>query len=76
MHGALLAKGAEVAAMLKAVHAQEDRQAALQKARLVIEKITTMHFQAAARTVEKHRRDSCLPGFTSSALAQDPNQQP
>jgi putative transposase len=47
------AKGAEVAAMLKAIHAQEDREAALQKARLVIEKMTAMKLKAAARTVEE-----------------------
>jgi putative transposase len=47
------AKGAEVAAMLKAIHAEEDREAALQKARLVIEKMTAMKLKAAARTVEE-----------------------
>jgi putative transposase len=46
-------KGAEVAAMLKAIHAQEDREASLQKARLVIEKLTAMKLKAAARTVEE-----------------------
>ena len=46
-------KGAEVAAMLKAIHAQEDREASLQKARLVIEKLSSMKLKAAARTVEE-----------------------
>jgi transposase-like protein len=47
------AKVEEVAAMLKAIHAQEDRQAALQKARFVIEKMTAMKLTAAVRTVEE-----------------------
>ncbi len=47
------AKGAVVAAMLKAIHAQEDREASLQKARLVVQKLTAMKLKAAARTVEQ-----------------------
>jgi putative transposase len=47
------AKGEEVAAMLKAIHAQEDREASLQKARLVIDKLNAMKLKAAARTVEE-----------------------
>lgn len=47
------AKVEEVAAMLKAIHAQEDRQAALQKARFVIEKMAAMKLKTAARTVEE-----------------------
>jgi putative transposase len=47
------AKAAEVAAMLKAIHAQEDREASLQKTRLVIEKLTAMKLKSAARTVEE-----------------------
>ncbi len=46
-------KGAEVAAMLKAIHAQEDREASLQKARLVVQKLTAMKLKTAARTVEE-----------------------
>lgn len=46
------AKGAEVAAMLKAIHAQEDREASLQKAALVVEKLKAMKLSAAAKTVE------------------------
>jgi putative transposase len=46
-------KVADVAAMLKAIHAQEDRQAALQKAALVVEKMKVMKLPAAARTVEE-----------------------
>jgi transposase-like protein len=47
------AKGEEVAAMLKAIHAQEDREASLQKARLVIDKLNVMKLKAAARTLEE-----------------------
>ena len=46
-------KGAEVAAMLKAIHAQEDRPASLQKAELVVEKLKTMKLTAAAKTVQE-----------------------
>lgn len=47
------AKVEEVAAMLKAIHAQEDREASLQKARFVIEKMKATKLTAAARTVEE-----------------------
>jgi transposase-like protein len=47
------AKGAEVAAMLKAIHAQEDRQASLEKAALVAKKLKAMKLSAAAKTVEE-----------------------
>ncbi len=43
----------DVAAMLKAIHAQEDREAALEKSRLVIEKLKTMKLSIAAKTVEE-----------------------
>jgi putative transposase len=42
----------DVAAMLKAIHAQEDREAALEKSRLVIEKLKAMKLSIAAKTVE------------------------
>jgi putative transposase len=41
----------EVMAMLKAIHAQEDRQAARDKAQLVTEKLTTMRLGEAATIV-------------------------
>ncbi len=41
----------EVMAMLKAIHAQEDRQAARDKASLVAEKLDTMRFSQAATIV-------------------------
>jgi transposase-like protein len=41
----------EVAAMLKAIHAQEDRPAAEQKARLVVEKLRSMKLRKAAEMV-------------------------
>jgi len=43
----------DVAAMLKAIHAQEDRDAALEKSRLVIEKLKSMKLHAAAKTVDE-----------------------
>ncbi len=42
----------DVAAMLKAIHAQEDREAALEKSRLVIDKLKAMKLSTAAKTVE------------------------
>lgn len=45
-------KSREVAAMLKAVHAQEDRQAARQKAKLVVEKLRSLRLEAAAKCFE------------------------
>jgi putative transposase len=41
----------EVAAMLKAIHAQEDRQAAVEKARQVVEKLEGMKLSKAASIV-------------------------
>jgi putative transposase len=43
----------EVAAMLKAIHAQEDRQAARDKATLVVEKLITMKLAQAASIVRE-----------------------
>lgn len=43
----------EVAAMLKAIHAQESREAAENKAKDVVEKLKDMKLQAAAELVEK-----------------------
>ncbi len=43
----------EVAAMLKAIHAQESREAAEGKARDVVEKLKAMKLRAAAELVEK-----------------------
>jgi transposase-like protein len=48
----------EVAAMLKAIHAQEDRQAAIEKAELVIEKLKFMKLPTAAKTVEEGIRET------------------
>jgi transposase-like protein len=43
----------EVAAMLKAIHAQEDREAALDKAATVVEKLMAMKLHTAAKTFEE-----------------------
>jgi len=48
----------EVAAMLKAIHAQEDCDASVQKAELVIEKLKTMKLPVAAKTVEDGIRET------------------
>jgi transposase-like protein len=48
----------DVAAMLKAIHAQEDREAALEKAALVIDKLKSMKLPAAAKTVEEGIRET------------------
>ena len=48
----------EVAAMLKAIHAQEDLDASIQKAGLVVEKLKTMKLRAAAKTVEEGIRET------------------
>ena len=42
----------EAAAMLKAIHAQEDRKAALDKAKAVVQKLKDMKLKDAASTVE------------------------
>jgi len=42
-----------VAAMLKAIHAQEDRAAAREKAQAVVEKLETMKLRAAAKEVRE-----------------------
>ena len=47
------AKVKEVAAMLKTIHAQEDRQAAADKAEAVIEKLESMKLRKAAQTVRE-----------------------
>ena len=43
----------EVAAMLKAIHAQEDRQAARQKAQAVVEKLESLRLSKAAQIVRE-----------------------
>jgi transposase-like protein len=46
-------KSKDVAAMLKAIHAQEDLEAARVKAAEVVKKLRTMNLQQAAQTVEQ-----------------------
>jgi transposase-like protein len=52
------AKVKEVAAMLKAIHAQEDREAAMQKARQVVEKLESMRLGKAALTVREGHEET------------------
>ncbi len=47
-------KVADVAKMLKAIHAQEDKAAAMEKADLVIAKLRNMHLSKAADKVERY----------------------
>lgn len=47
-------KSKEVAKMLKAIHAQEDREAALEKAQLVVKKLRNMKLNKAADKVEEN----------------------
>jgi putative transposase len=47
------AKVKEAAAMLKAIHAQEDRQAATEKAEAVVKKLESMKLRKAAQTVRE-----------------------
>jgi putative transposase len=47
------AKVKEVAAMLKAIHAQEDREAATEKAEAVVKKLESMKLRKAAQTVRQ-----------------------
>ena len=48
----------EAAKMLKAIHAQEDKQAALEKAVLVIEKLKTMKLVKAAEKIDSSIRET------------------
>jgi transposase-like protein len=48
----------DVAAMLKAIHAQEDREASIEKAEQVIEKLKVMKLVVAAKTVEEGIRET------------------
>ena len=53
-----LSKGKEVAAMLKAIHAQEDLESAREKSKLVIEKLKGMKLPEAASRIEKGIEDT------------------
>ena len=52
------AKVKEVAAMLKAIHAQEDRNAAVEKAEAVIKKLESMKLRKAAQTVREGHEET------------------
>jgi Transposase, Mutator family len=69
-------KVAEVARMLKAIHAQEDRKAASAKAMEVVERLKAMKLKSAADLVgAEGRRDNELLRLPIHALAADPNAQ-
>lgn len=50
--------------MLKAIHAQEDKEAARAKAGLVVEKLRRMKLEKAAELVEKSVEKTFLHGFS------------
>ena len=52
LHAAPIGKSKVITAMLKAIHAQEDKEAARQKAELVIVKLKAPRLEKAARIVE------------------------
>ena len=64
-----------VARLLKAIHAQEDRQAAL-KAKAVAAKLTAMKLRTAAALVRHRHADAHLRRVSEHTLAADPDQQP
>jgi|GEM_PF-5021455 len=43
----------ETAAKLKAIHSQEDKEAAIQKSKLIIEKLRLKRFHQASDVIEK-----------------------
>jgi len=66
----------EVAAMLKAVHAQEDAQAAREKAAQVVEKLKATKLARAADGRSRRGRNVELLRDAVGALALDQDQQP
>ena len=54
----------EVAAMLKAIHAQEDKEAARANAVLVVGKLRRMKLEKTAELVEKSVEKTFLHGFS------------
>ena len=53
----------DVAAMLKAIHAQEDKAAALEKAKAVVIKLREMKLKEAAKKVENSIAETLTYGF-------------
>ena len=65
----------EVSHMLKAIHAQESREAAMEKAASVIEQLRRQKLGKAADLIDKrHRRNTVLLFVSRQPLAQDQNQ--
>jgi hypothetical protein len=66
----------DVAAMLKAIHAQEDRPAAPEKAQAVAAKLKAMKLHTAAKTPRRgHSGDLELYAILSRTLAEAKNEQ-
>lgn len=63
----------EVVAMLKAIHGQEDHQAAQEKAVQVASRLAPFCSQAGKR---RHRRDTLVHVLSPRVLAEDPDEQP
>jgi hypothetical protein len=69
-------KVADVARMLKAIHAQEDRKAAAAKAKEVVARLRTMKLKTAADLVRAEGcRDADLLRLSRHALATDSHEQ-
>ena len=67
----------EVAAMLKAIHAQEDREAALRKREEVVEKLDAMKLAKRPKIVREGVDETLsLHGLPARALDADPHEQP
>jgi hypothetical protein len=66
----------EVAAMLKAIHAQADLQAVVDKEALVVGKLKAMGVAIAVRTVGEHHGGADLRRLSSRAVEEASDQQP
>ena len=66
----------EVAAMLKAIHAQENHAEATKKAQAVAEKLEGMKLKEAAKTVREGAGNAGIHALPAGTLAADPDEQP
>ena len=66
----------EVAPMLKAIHAQDDTQAATEKANLIVEKLRAMKLAKAAEIVAAGVKETLSCYALRRKLPFDQNQQP
>ena len=66
------AKVRNVAHMLKAIHAQESREAAEQKARMIIEELKARKMSKVAELVEQAVNEPTMPFQTSTSRRSEP----